>query len=86
MITQKVFQAGNSQVVSIPKDLAAEVGLRIGDKIVMEKTPNGRGVVIMHVDEGVQKISKSKSDAEFQSWVDQFLEEDGEILDELANR
>lgn len=86
MAIQKIFQAGNSHVVAIPKDLAREVGLQIGHKVVMEKTPNGRGVIIMHADEVVKAPSKTKSGAEFQLWLSQFMEENGEILDELANR
>jgi len=86
MRIQKVFQAGNSQVVAIPKDMAREMGFKVGRKVIMEKTPDGRGVVILRADEGVRKPSKAKVDAEFQSWLTQFMEENGEILDELALR
>ncbi len=86
MQIQKVFQAGNSQVVAIPKALALELGFRVGHKVVMEKTLNGKGLVIMRADEGVIKTVKPKTDGEFQSWLTQFIEENGEILDELAIR
>jgi len=86
MQIQKVFQAGNSQVVAIPKDMAREMGFKVGRKVVMEKTADGRGVVIKRADEGTQKPSKAKANEEFQSWLTQFMEENGEILDELALR
>ena len=86
MQIQKVFQAGNSQVVAIPKALARELGLRVGHKVVMEKTPDGAGLVIKRADEGAPRKSKTKTDAEFQAWLDVFMKENGEILDELAHR
>lgn len=86
MQIQKVFQAGNSQVVAIPKELAREVGFSVGKKVIMEKTPNGKGVIIMRADTSTQKTSKSRSDAEFKAWLTQFMQENGEILDELALR
>ena len=86
MQTQKVFQAGNSQVVAIPKELARELGIKVGHRVVMEKTPDGRAIVIKRADEGTAKISKTKADAEFQQWLDAVFKEDAEILDELALR
>jgi len=86
MQIQKVFQAGNSQVVAIPKDMAREMGFSVGRKVIMEKTPDGRGVVIKRADESLRKPPKTKADAQFQSWLTQFMEENGEILDELALR
>jgi len=86
MQIQKVFQAGNSQVVAIPKDLALEIGFSVGEKVVMEKTPNGKGVIIMRADEGVKKVSTSKFNAEFQSWLTNVLEEDKDLILELAKR
>lgn len=86
MKIQKTFQAGNSQVVAIPKALAREIGLEIGHKVVMEKTSDNLGFIIKRADEGVKKASKKKSDVEFQSWITQFMEENGETLDELAIR
>lgn len=79
MQTQRVFQAGNSQVVAIPKDF----GFRVGHKVVVEKTPDG---VFIRRAEGAKKSSKAKSEAEFQSWLNVFIKENGEILDELAVR
>jgi len=67
MQIQTIFKAGNSDVVSIPRDLADEYG----DDLIIKK---------------VKKINKSKSKitTEFKSWLKSTLDEDGEILDELA--
>lgn len=86
MQIQKVFQAGNSQVVAIPKELARELGLKVGYKVVMEKSDDGQSLVVHRADSGPKKLSKKASDAEFQQWLDAALREDGEILDELARR
>jgi antitoxin component of MazEF toxin-antitoxin module len=86
MAIQKVFQAGNSQVVAIPKNLAQELGLRVGHKVVMQKTSDGAGLVITRADEGKKHPSTAESDQEFQQWLDVFMKENGEILDELAHR
>jgi antitoxin component of MazEF toxin-antitoxin module len=86
MQIQKVFQAGNSQVVAIPKDMAREMGFKVGRKVIMEKTPDGRGVVIMRADEGTPKLSKVKANAEFQSWLTTVLDEDKDLIIELAKR
>ena len=40
MKPQRIFQAGNSQVVAIPKALAKELGLRVGHKVMMDKIPD----------------------------------------------
>ena len=86
MQIQKVFQAGNSQVVAIPKALARELGLRVGHKVFMEITPDNAGLTIRRADKRVPKKSKVKTDAEFQSWLSTMLEEDKELLEELSKR
>jgi putative addiction module antidote len=86
MQIQKVFQAGNSQVVAIPKDLAQELGLYVGHKVTVQKTPDGEGLIVKRADAGVKKVSKSQSDTEFQSWLSTILDEDKELIQELAKR
>lgn len=34
----------------------------------------------------VKKTTSSQSEAESKKWIDEFIKENGEILDELANR
>lgn len=88
MQTQRVFQAGNSNVVAIPKSLMRDVGFKSGQKVMVEKTQSGDAIII-------KKAIKAKTaprtfhpvvSHEFKKWLDQFMEENGGILDELAVR
>lgn len=81
MQIQKVFKAGNSNVVAIPKDLAKELGFKEGQKVIVEKTSDEVLVI--------RKVSKKKilsPDIEFKRWWKKFLKENAQILDELAVR
>ena len=84
MQVQKVFRAGNSNVIAIPKDLSEELGIKPGQKVVVEKDPNGEGVIMRKA--GKVKVHKLAVDKEFKKWWDIFIEENAEILDELAVR
>jgi antitoxin component of MazEF toxin-antitoxin module len=86
MQTQKIFQAGNSHAVVIPKAFADELGFRVGNNVVVEKSQDNTAIIIKQANIREKHISKKASDREFQKWLDVFMEEDGEILDELANR
>ena len=84
MQIQKVFKAGNSNVVAIPKHLAKEINLKSGQKVVVEKAQNEEGLII-------KKLEKTKSkkrvvDEDFKKWWKAFLKDNAEILDELALR
>jgi putative addiction module antidote len=81
MSIQTIFKAGNSKVVSIPSDLFRELDLKIGQKVVVEKNDD-ESIVIKKQTLG--KNTKSKQD--FQNWLDTFMTENGEALDELAQR
>lgn len=84
MQTQTVFQAGNSSVVAIPKHLVKELGLKVGEKVIVSKAIDGESVVIRKV--GRNKVKKLTADNKFRRWLDTFLRENAEILDELALR
>ena len=86
MQTQNVFKAGNSNVVAIPKHLAEELGIKPGQKVYVDKTPDGEAII-------VRKVSKNKSarklknvSSDFKKWWEIFIKENAEILDELAVR
>ena len=85
MQIQKIFRAGNSDVVAIPKGLLREKNLKTGQEIIVEAAPFGDVIVIRK-----KQSKKSKSDAavskEFKKWLRNVLEEDKEILDELELR
>ncbi len=77
MQLQTVFQAGNTQAVSLPKPL----GFSVGQKIFVDKIDD-QTVVIKKAD----KIQSTVAGGEFDKWLKVFLKENGEILDELAER
>ena len=84
MQTQTVFKAGNSYVVSIPKHLAKELNIKSGQKVSVEKTSDSNGIIIKR--ETKKSSKESSADLEFKRWLKIALEEDKEILDELATR
>ena len=54
-MTQKVLKVGSSAAVTIPKKSLEELGLRIGDEVVVDVRPKEKRVVI----EPLQSLSKS---------------------------
>lgn len=84
MQIQSVYKAGNSMVVTIPRHLAKELGFHPGQKVVVEKASSGAGLVISKVVKS--GVKRARVDVGFKQWLEVFLEENAEILDELALR
>lgn len=84
MQVQSVYKAGNSMVVTIPKHLAKELGFRPGQKVLVEKATSGQELIVRRV--GKVAAKKTQVDAEFKGWLEVFMKENAEILDELAVR
>ena len=82
MQTQTVFKAGNSDVVAIPKSLGKDLGITSGRKVTVDR--EGERIVIERATKTKAKVSSTNK--EFKKWLKEVLEEDAEILDELANR
>jgi len=85
MQTQTIFQAGNSYVVSIPKHLIKDMNLKPGTKVAVDKV-NDDVIVVKKISSKQSVNSRKQSDREFNRWLKIFMEENGEILDELAVR
>jgi len=77
---QSIFKAGNSNVVTIPTELMKELNLKIGEKVVVEKSPVGQGFLVK------KAPSKRPYQDEMLQWFKIFVKENGAILDELAVR
>lgn len=83
MSVQTIFQAGNSQTaVVIPKHISDQLGLKKGHKVMIDVLPGENALVIKKG----KKTAKSQTKDAFNRWLNAVLEEDAEILDELANR
>ncbi len=84
MQTQTIFKAGNSGVVSIPKDLMEELGFEIGKKVIVGKNQEGTELIIRKATKTKISVSKSPVGSEFKKWLKEATKEDAEILDQLA--
>ena len=76
-MTQKVLKVGSSAAVTIPKRFLAELGLKAGDRAVVEIDKKRRAVVI----EPVAKI-----DRELLAWTSRFIERYRPALEALARK
>ncbi|MEK7565568.1 MAG: AbrB/MazE/SpoVT family DNA-binding domain-containing protein [Patescibacteria group bacterium] len=83
MITQTIYQVGNSVAVTIPRNILEEMNLKIGQEVVVEKALGASAVVISPV---VKAKTNALISADFKRWLSSFLEEDKDLLAELANR
>lgn len=82
MQTQVIFQAGNSLAVVIPKHLMKDLKFQKGQKVTVDKSPDGETLVISKS----QKTEKMTSlTPEFKKWLDNFMIEYKPILKKLAN-
>ncbi len=83
MQTTTLSQLGNSNATIIPSSILQEAKWRRGQKLAIDYVPQAEGVFIRPI----KKVTTpSRSEKEFQSWLDSFLKEDAELLDELAHR
>lgn len=83
MQTVKVFKAGNSDVMTLPQPLLREWGIQTGGELTVEKVPDSEAILVFPT----RKKTKSNAvSAEFNKWLDGFLDENAEILEELADR
>jgi antitoxin component of MazEF toxin-antitoxin module len=82
MNTQRIFQAGNSKVVSIPSELLKDLKLDVGHKVSVEKLDDDSLII----KKSTKAASKKLSQKEFTKWLDNVLVEDADTLKDLANR
>ncbi len=79
MYTQKLYKNGNSVVVSIPRQVLLDLGLRDGSEVNIAPTNNS--VVIRRLE---KKRNTKKKD--FYSLLEKVNTEYGEALEELAHK
>ena len=80
MNIQSIFTAGNSQVVSIPKHILTDLKIKTGDKVIVDRADE-----TITIKKQVRTKAK-QSQKDLQTWWNTFVKENGEILDELAQR
>ena len=77
---RKIFRAGNSMVVSIPKDILDQLHISEGEDVSVEPDPQGRQIVISLV----EKAIPTGIDEAFAKQVDDFIEKYRPALEALA--
>ena len=80
----KVTQLGNSDAVVLAAPLMQEAKWRRGQKVSVNYIPDADGFLIRRIRKDSQKPSRSEK--ELQQWLEGFLKEDADLLDELAHR
>lgn len=82
MQTTTISQLGNSNAVILPSPIMQEAKWRRGQKMTIDYVSQAGGVFIRPI--AKTSTPSSRSQKEFQTWLDGFLQEDGALLDELA--
>lgn len=77
-MTQKVLKVGSSAAVTIPKKSLEELGLKIGDDVMIEINRKQRTVLIEPV--------KSQPDKELLEWTRRFIARYKTALKALADK
>lgn len=77
---QRVIQIGNSVGVVLPQDIRQTLGLRRGDRVVLNK--KGDDIVISR---SKKSLAGGVNDR-FMKIVDDFIDEHEDVLQELARR
>jgi putative addiction module antidote len=78
-MTRKIFRAGNSLVVSLPKDAIDLLGAGEGSEVNFEIDREERRVIILPADTAIDGVDK-----EFARQVNEFIEEYRPALEALA--
>lgn len=84
MQIQTVFKAGNSNVVAIPSEFVNDYGYNTGLQVMLNTYDRGETLVIKKVIKTKSKKINSNATNEFKKWLGSAMEENAEILDELA--
>ena len=77
---QKIIQVGNSVGLTIPPSLREELGLQVGDKVLVEEREKKLVITPVPVD------LAGGVDAEFMKTVKDFMDEHEDVLRALAKR
>jgi putative addiction module antidote len=78
-MVRKVFKAGNSLVVSLPKESVQALGLQEGSEVTVELAPEQGGIVIRLAEPSVAGIDQA-----FAGQVAEFIEQYRPALEALA--
>lgn len=88
MQTTTISQLGNSNAIILPSPIMQEAKWRRGQKMIIDYIPQTNSISVRPVEKNrtTTKQTSRASEVEFQKWFNEFIDENGEILDELATR
>ena len=78
---RRLFKTGNSTVLSIPKEVLDDLGIKDGERVNIELDHEQRRVIITPV---VMPVAMVGVNEEFARQVDAFIQQYRPALDELA--
>lgn len=82
---QTITAIGNSAGIIIPAKLRAQLDWETGNQVFITKLDDD-SITIRKVTPANASAKSSKTTSEFKKWLEHVLEEDAEVLDELAVR
>lgn len=77
-MTQKVLKVGSSAAVTIPKNSLEELGLSVGDKVIVEVDKKRRSFSV--------RAAFRPADRELLDWTNKFIKRYKPALDALAKK
>lgn len=78
---RRLFRTGNSVVISLPKDILDELGIKDGEQVNLELDREQRRVIIRPMD---KPIAIAGVNEDFARQVDEFIQQYRPALEELA--
>ena len=80
---QKIIQVGNSLAVTIPKGFTNEVGIKAGQKVMVDEDVESGVLTVQPVK---QRVSTGSLTPEFLQWLKKFNARYKDALTELAKK
>lgn len=77
----RIFRAGNSMVVSLPREIMKSLGLGEGSSVSVRLDPQNRRIIVTPEREDLQGVNE-----EFARQVKEFIDEYRPALEALARR
>ena len=78
---RQLFKTGNSVVLSLPKEILDNLGLKVGESINLELDREQRRVILTPVE---KPLAIAGVNEDFASQVDEFIQQYRPALEELA--
>jgi antitoxin MazE len=78
---RRLFKTGNSVVISLPKEILADLGVEDGESVNLEFDREQKRVIITAIE---KPITIAGINEEFARQIDEFIQEYRPALDELA--